>query len=166
MQAAIFSAQAALSITAQSAWEVLQICDRQARRDAAKVARFTYATYRVLSGPEAVATYRWLWSVAVLAWDFAALLVAIARQWCDAEVERCLEQPSAPVVEDPAPAPEPAVEPAPVVEVVEPDAIAWESMTAVQLRKECQQRAIAWRNANGKGRHLSKAAMIRQLQAA
>lgn len=40
----------------------------------------------------------------------------------------------------------------------------WASMSAHQLRKECSDRGIKWRNVHGKGKHLSKALMVKALQ--
>ncbi|MEP0755588.1 hypothetical protein NDA03_25750 [Trichocoleus sp. Lan] len=55
-------------------------------------------------------------------------------------------------------APEPAVIEQPVVEV---DLAALDSGT---LRKLCAQYGITWRNVRGQGRHLTKAAMVFQLE--
>ncbi|MBD1871876.1 hypothetical protein H6F75_00125 [Nodosilinea sp. FACHB-131] len=38
-----------------------------------------------------------------------------------------------------------------------------DQMTSAQLRKECSRRAIAWRNAHGKGKHLLKGEMLKAL---
>lgn len=40
------------------------------------------------------------------------------------------------------------------------------SMTSTELRKECQSAGVKWRNAHGKGRHLTKAAMVEAMVAA
>ncbi|MGG6242552.1 hypothetical protein ACQ4N7_28405 [Nodosilinea sp. AN01ver1] len=37
------------------------------------------------------------------------------------------------------------------------------AMTSAELRKECQRRCIAWRNAHGKGKHLRKGEMLEAL---
>jgi len=49
------------------------------------------------------------------------------------------------------------------VSVVKVEAPAWAAMTAVELRKECQRRGVAWRNAHGAGKHLRKGEMVRAL---
>lgn len=49
------------AITINSAISTLEICDRQARKDCGKIARFTYNTYTVLSSAEAKAHYRYAW---------------------------------------------------------------------------------------------------------
>ncbi|MBD2111739.1 MULTISPECIES: hypothetical protein [Cyanophyceae] len=36
-------------------------------------------------------------------------------------------------------------------------------MTSAELRKECGRRAIAWRNAHGKGKHMLKGEMVEAL---
>lgn len=41
----------------------------------------------------------------------------------------------------------------------------WATMTPEQLRKECQVRSIAWRNAHGRNKHLKKAEMVALLSA-
>ncbi|MBD2106724.1 hypothetical protein [Nodosilinea sp. FACHB-13] len=46
---------------------------------------------------------------------------------------------------------------------VEPVAIDYAAMTSQELRKECQRRGIAWRNAHGKGKHLLKPEMVKAL---
>lgn len=148
-------------ITATSAAQTLQILDRQARRDTGKVIRFTYRAYRVLSSPQAIATYRTLWACLQLACMVAIALGASAREWCDAYVESCLEQSTA--VEQ---APEPRM-----VDTVVPFKRrdrhpAWEGMDSFQLRRECQQRGIKWRNAAPNGKHLSKPVMVRLLASA
>lgn len=49
------------------------------------------------------------------------------------------------------------------VEVEPVAAIDYRAMTSQELRKECSRRAIAWRNAHGKGKHLRKAEMVKAL---
>ncbi len=47
-----------------------------------------------------------------------------------------------------------------------PKAFVLELMNSQELRKLCSDRGIRWRNAHGKGKHLSKGQMIRALSSA
>ena len=70
--------------------------------------------------------------------------------------------PFSPTVNEHYPA-VPATIAAPVFTLVVPVAKA-QSVTSVELRRQCQNAGIKWRNAHGKGRHLSKGEMIAALQ--
>jgi hypothetical protein len=67
-------------------------------------------------------------------------------------IEESLETIEVIAVEVPA-----IVVPEPVV------SIAWAALSPEQLRKECSARAIKWRNAYGKNKHLRKAEMVAAL---
>lgn len=77
-------------LTAQSAWETLQICDRQARKDYAKCDRFARTIYAILSSEEARRWYRITWNCIVLACMAVVYLGMVCREWCDNYVESCL----------------------------------------------------------------------------
>jgi hypothetical protein len=49
------------------------------------------------------------------------------------------------------------------VAVVKVEAPAYAKMNSEELRKECSRRAIAWRNAYGKCKHLRKEEMVNAL---
>jgi hypothetical protein len=53
----------------------------------------------------------------------------------------------------------------PVAEIVvpEPVTIEWSALSPEQLRKECSARAIKWRNAHARNKHLKKAEMVAAL---
>lgn len=76
-----------------SAWETLQVLDRQSRKDTGKVIRFGYDVYRLLSSPKAIACYRMAWQAIVAALRFCGFCWNTAvkfRHWCDELVEQCL----------------------------------------------------------------------------
>lgn len=82
-----------LQITAISAWSVLQICDRQARRDCGKLARLTYRAYCFLTSRQARQTYREIWRRLVIA---VMMMVAIGLwvvEQLDQYVESCQDKP-------------------------------------------------------------------------
>jgi hypothetical protein len=60
---------------------------------------------------------------------------------------------------------EPAAVEVAAVAIVAAIAPAWAALNPEQLRKECSARAIKWRNAHGKNRHMKKAEMVAALGA-
>lgn len=105
------------AITFNSAIATLQICDRQARKDANKVIQFARSTYAQATSEDAIALYQTIWSITVHPWQERQLtpnlqtyqavvrlgalfgLLAIAcgaqcREWCDRLVTWAEECPS------------------------------------------------------------------------
>lgn len=117
----------------------------------------------------AKARYEWMGQ---LLGCMMALAYLYPKGWVDAQVAAAVEEAPdveiAPVI--PLRPPVPAIaatSAAPVaVSVVKVEAPATELpwlMTSQELRKECQRRAIVWRNAHGKGKHLRKEEMVKAL---
>lgn len=116
-----------LQITVNSAWDTLQIIDRQSRKDVSKLIEFGYSAYLAATSPEAIVLYRTIIDITCHPWQsretlsdglklYQAGVRAIAlvgmlamfawslfREWSDRLVDNCLEKPvaeDAPVVED------------------------------------------------------------------
>ncbi|NJR40955.1 MAG: hypothetical protein HC781_21600 [Leptolyngbyaceae cyanobacterium CSU_1_4] len=107
----------------RSGWSTLQILDRQARKDVCKVMQFSIATYRVFTSPNAIKTYRMMGQLMVIAGMVTIALGMTARDWCNAYIDSCLEQPIEPAVESPVelqvePEPQPQPTPEPIAEVM------------------------------------------------
>lgn len=80
----------------------------------------------------------------------------LVQDWAESEVQSCI------AIEAPTAAIEAMPETAPVATlVVKVDAP--KTLTSAELRRQCQAAGIRWRNAHGKGRHLSKGEMIAAL---
>lgn len=144
-------------------------------------ARYAVLTYDVATSDEAKATYKWVSSMTValgqmafwsLVWAYAKISV-----WAEAEVQSCIQSeidhvpdagemveadPFSPD-ENPAYATVPAAM-APVATLVVKAEPAAQPVTSAELRRQCQDAGIKWRNAHGNGRHLSKGEMIAALQ--
>lgn len=70
------------------------------------------------------------------------------------------EEPAAPTPLD-NPSSDPIV---PVAESTAVVALDWAALDPYQLRQECQQRGIRWRNGRSDGKHLRKAEMVAALE--
>lgn len=92
-----------------SAWSTLCILDRQARRDARKVARF-------VTCPQAIATYRALWQLLQIACLVAIACGASARILMERYIASCQAPDSAPQNTVPALLALPAPQPTPEIE--------------------------------------------------
>lgn len=115
--------------------------------------------------------------VSLMVVHFAVGLLALRPRYSAAEIEQAAELLGLPDYSEfqPAPEPEPAPALCPVSEVVpfvvpasaEPTPVAanWAEFDPFQLRKECAQRGIRWRNARTDGKHLRKAEMVAALSA-
>lgn len=143
-------------------------------------ARYSVLAWDVATSEEARQTYRWVSQMAValgqLAFWSAVWAWAKVQRWAEAEVASCLPTEADHIVdatemveadpfapdENPAYATVPAAM-APVATLVVPVAKA-QPVTSAELRRQCQNAGIKWRNAHGKGRHLSKGEMITALQ--
>lgn len=88
------SALQSFTITVNTAWDTLLICDRQARRDYRKVSATAQHVYAILKSEEAVKTYKTIWNATVIMAFVAIALGETARKWADALVECSLEQPT------------------------------------------------------------------------
>lgn len=176
-------------ITAQSAWSTLQILDRQAHRDCAKIARFAGSITIAFTSRDAIRTYRAIGRLCVIAGMVAIALGYSARDaWEWFLRENAAPQPIAeqavtefdPVLENAA---EPVSDPVlgddiksvpsiidAIVPFVRPQpspvTVDWAILSPYDLRKACQARGIKWRSAHGKNKHLSKAEMVAALSAA
>lgn len=170
-----------LTITANSAIDTAAICYRKARRDVHRI-------HAMLTHPRTVQAAKiavWcLYLGAIVAFTLgqtARILVdtgaKVIQRWAEAEVASCLPtepnhipdagkmveaDPFSPD-ENPAYATVPAAM-APVATLVVKAEPAAQPVTSAELRRQCQDAGIKWRNAHGKGRHLSKGEMIAALQ--
>ena len=168
-----------LTITANSAIDTATICYRKARRDC-------YRIHALLTHPRTVEAAKiavWcLYLGAVVAYALgqsARILVDTGakaiQQWAESEVQSCIaiEAPTAAIEAMPEPQPiaATAIAESVVTLTIPTEAPAdlasiLASMTSTELRKECQSAGVKWRNAHGKGRHLTKAAMVEAMVAA
>jgi hypothetical protein len=136
-------------------------------------------TYDFLISFEVKVIYRWIGGMTValgqLAFWSVVWAYAKVSEWAESEVQSCLTQPAPDhipdaenmVEADPFHQPEmiaaiPAAM-APVATLTIRTTPAYQAMTTTELRQECQAQGIKWRNAHGKGKHLSKAQMIEAL---
>lgn len=130
-------------------------------------ARWAVLAYDVATCAEARQTYQWVVSMTValgqLAFWSVVWCYAKAAAWAEGHVQASLnaEADHVPDAGNMVDAAVPAVMAAPVAVRVIP--IAPATPTSAELRRQCQAAGIRWRNAHGKGRHLSKAAMIAAL---
>jgi hypothetical protein len=97
-----------VSIAAQSAWSTLVICDRQARKDTAKLIVFITWLTNTLTSRQALQTYRAIWRVLVILAMVVVYFGLRFQQECDRFVAECETEPVVAVVEAIAPAPKPA----------------------------------------------------------
>ena len=141
-------------------------------------ARYSVLAWDVATSDEARQTYRWVSQMTValgqLAFWSTVWAWAKVQRWAEAEVASCLPadhipdagemveaDPFSPTVNEHYPAVPAAM--APVATLVVPVTKA-QPVTSAELRRQCQDAGIKWRNAHGKGRHLSKGEMIAALQ--
>jgi hypothetical protein len=81
-------------IMVRSGWETLQILDRQARKDTSKILKFGQSTYRILTSPDAIKTYRILGQLIVIIGMLAIALFLLLRDIFRSYNTTCLELPS------------------------------------------------------------------------
>lgn len=162
---------------ARSAAEVLAVLDRQARKDTRKVVRPIVRLAQILTGKQAIATYRSLGQLFMICCQVAIALGMTARdawEWAmaklDAYAASCEAQPE--ITEAIEAAEEPAMEhrivPFQRPAMAQATAMVVElfaSMSAVELRRECAKLGVKWRNAHGDNKHLSKDEMLSALMA-
>ena len=169
-----------LTITAESAADTAHICYRKARRDC-------YRIHALLTHPRTVEAAKiaiWcLYLGAVIAFTLgqtARILVDAGakaiQQWAESEVAACIATEPAPIA-DPAPAPAIAAPVAQPVAVAQPVTVAvvkvetetatdYSALPTPKLRQLCSAAGIRWKDARGKNRHMTKAAMIAALEVA
>jgi len=144
-------------------------------------ARYFVLAYDLVTSDEARQTYRWVSQMTValgqLAFWSTVWAWAKVSAWAEAEVASCLPaddhipdagkmveaDPFSPTVNEHYPT-VPATIAAPVATLVVKAEPAAQPLTSAELRRQCQDAGIKWRNAHGKGRHLSKGEMIAALQ--
>ena len=141
-------------------------------------ARWAVLAYDVATCAEARRTYRWVGSMTIalgqLAFWSAVWCYAKAAAWAEGHVQASLNADlNADHIPDAGNMVEPnhfvstnkMVRPAtmatPVAVRVVP--IGGATVTSAELRRQCQAAGIRWRNAHGKGRHLTKTEMIAAL---
>ena len=169
---------AQLSITANTALDTAHICYRKARRDC-------YRIHALLTHPRTVEAAKiavWcLYLGAVVAFTLGQTARIIVQDWADTTVESCLAAPALPtahiaeagemvaaaemtgaemaITETEAELLEDLI--AAIEEAEQPD---YSTLTTPQLRRECTAVGICWKDARGKNRHMTKAAMIAALE--
>jgi hypothetical protein len=157
-----------LTITATTAWDTWYSYSERACNDTATVYRWYVATF---FSAKAQALYQW---IGEMLGCMIALAILYTQRWAEAEVQSCLAadhipdaekmveaDPFAPAVNQHYPAMAATIAPAVATLVVTVEAT--KPVTSAELRRQCQAAGIRWRNAHGKGRHLSKAEMIAAL---
>jgi hypothetical protein len=182
------------ALTAVSAWSTLLICDRQARRDCAKIARALQTCYAIATHPEAIRTYRMIYRALEIAVLVTLYLGGLTRRhyerikadqrpapvapetaplndpWETAPVEVVVEATPAPQIQitaQPLLPAAPTLRLLPAAKVIAPQPHApWKEMTAAELRKACTKAGIAWSRAGAGKKNLTKREMIRALEAA
>lgn len=179
------------SIAARSAIGTLAILDRQAKRDMGKALQFAHSVYLFLSSPAAMATYRAIGRLLHICWLCIGLVFIVVQELVDQHIETItepvqeaetqevceesieVEEQSSTIVElaseseDQVLAEEESIEPESESEtaVSETPALDYEAMGSIELRELCQRSGIKWRNAHGKGKHMSKPEMVAYLTA-
>jgi hypothetical protein len=167
------------AITVRSAWETLQILDRQAQRDCRKV-------WQILTCKQAVQTYRSIYRLIEILCLIAIALGATAREMSDSYVASCERSPleqeilsdpwEAPATVEPETAQSPRALPAaaqpiallPAAAVAEPptdaDLIAWAKANRALLPK--LRKAIGKWSYNRKLREGERSAVLQAMQGA
>jgi hypothetical protein len=184
-----------LAITANSAIDTAAICYRKARNDCYRIhSLLTHP--RTVQAAKIAVWCLYLGAVVAYALGQSARILVDAgakaiQQWAESEVQSCIatEAPQPQTITEPdhfrdvtkmIPVPAPAMAQAitapvatltirteaPSTEAPAELASILASMTSTELRKECQSAGVKWRNAHGKGRHLTKAAMVEAMVAA
>ena len=159
-----------LTVTATTAWDTWYSYSDRACNDTATVYRWYVATF---FSPAASARYQW---IGEMLGCMIALAILYTQRWADGEDANCLPtepdhipdagkmveaDPFSPTVNDYPVVPAAMAPVATLVVKAEPAA---QTVTSAELRRQCQNAGIKWRNAHGKGRHLSKGEMIAALQ--
>lgn len=94
----------------------------------------------------------------------ATALEAVDSEWLSWESDLAAMDNLLEVEPEPTPAPVSMTDVVvPFVRPVRPQTPNWAQMGAPELRKVCQRAGIKWRNAHGKGKHLSKREMVNAL---
>lgn len=137
-------------------------------------ARWAVLAYDVATSDEARSAYRWIVSMTIalgqLVFWSAVWCYAKAAAWAEGHVQASLTADHIPdagnMVETnhfvgPSKMVQAATMASPVATLVIP--IGGATVTSAELRRQCQAAGIRWRNAHGKGRHLSKPEMISAL---
>jgi len=153
-----------------SAWDTWYTFSERACSDTATVYRWYVVTF---FSAKAQARYEW---IGKMIGTLAALAILYTQRWAEAEVASCLPtkpdhipdaskmveaDPFSPTVNEHYPTVPAAM--APVATLVVKAEPAAQPVTSAELRRQCQDAGIKWRNAHGKGRHLSKGEMIAAL---
>jgi hypothetical protein len=164
---------AQVQITADTALNTAHICYRKARRDC-------YRIHALLTHPRTVEAAKIaVWSLyvgAVIAYALGQTARIVVQHWVDAQVasalptahiaeagemvaaaemtgaEMAITETEAELLEDLIAA---------IEEAEQPD---YSTLTTPQLRRECTAVGIRWKDARGKNRHMTKAAMIAALE--
>lgn len=129
-------------------------------------ARWAVLAYDVARTARARQAYQWVGSMAValgqLAFWSVVWCYATAAAWAEGHVQASLNADlNADHIPDAGNMVRPATMATPVAVRVIP--IAPATPTSAELRRQCQAAGIRWRNAHGKGRHLTKTEMLTAL---
>lgn len=167
------TASIALTATASSAWSTLYRISERAWEGVEFASDVVSFGWSVATSPDAIRFYdRTAYKICVGALWIGAIAYVLGRRafdygrafrvWCDTLVEESLQPVE--VVEESQSATTDESIPDGVEECLETASVSfYESLSSFQLRGECSLRGIVWRNAHGKGRHLSKREMIEAL---
>jgi len=130
-------------------------------------ARWAVLGYDVATSARARQAYQWVGSMAaalvqLMFWS-TVWCYATAAAWAEGHVQASLnaEADHVPDAGNMVDAAVPAVMATPVAVRVVP--IGGATVTSAELRRQCQAAGIRWRNAHGKGRHLTKTEMLAAL---
>ncbi|MEY3300440.1 MAG: hypothetical protein RLZZ597_3700 [Cyanobacteriota bacterium] len=152
---------AQVQITADTALNTAHICYRKARRDC-------YRIHALLTHPRTVEAAKIaVWSLyvgAVIAYALGQTARIVVQHWVDAQVASAL--PTAHIAEagEMVAAAEMTGAEMAITETEAELLEDYSTLTTPQLRRECTAVGIRWKDARGKNRHMTKAAMIAALE--